>query len=198
MQYSGWLSFEPYFSATWALSAYLAYHRTWKPFNPILGETYEMVNHQGITFIAEQVSDGCEILQLQKQAELTLGMVIILGSILSALTTFSLPSNEQVCIVNIQMHHLTLITFLLISHVNSAFCLLYLLLLVYFFINFIFIGKPSSSDGCSSLWERSFYLRHHIKVEDKVLGKLSGSVSSWKVIDWDTILYGYICVWKLL
>ncbi|KAK4392251.1 Oxysterol-binding protein-related protein 3B [Sesamum angolense] len=30
--------------------------RTWKPFNPILGETYEMVNHGGITFIAEQVS----------------------------------------------------------------------------------------------------------------------------------------------
>ncbi|VAH89312.1 unnamed protein product [Triticum turgidum subsp. durum] len=44
------------YASTWALSAYLAYHRTWKPFNPILGETYEMVNHQGITFIAEQVS----------------------------------------------------------------------------------------------------------------------------------------------
>lgn len=29
--------------------------RTWKPFNPILGETYEMTNHGGITFIAEQV-----------------------------------------------------------------------------------------------------------------------------------------------
>ncbi|RYR70227.1 hypothetical protein Ahy_A03g016734 isoform A [Arachis hypogaea] len=30
--------------------------RTWKPFNPILGETYELVNHGGITFLAEQVS----------------------------------------------------------------------------------------------------------------------------------------------
>lgn len=45
------------FSATWAVSVYFAYQRTWKPFNPILGETYEMVNHQGITFLAEQVSD---------------------------------------------------------------------------------------------------------------------------------------------
>jgi hypothetical protein len=44
------------FSATWAVSVYFAYQRTWKPFNPILGETYEMVNHQGITFLAEQVS----------------------------------------------------------------------------------------------------------------------------------------------
>ena len=34
---------------------YYAYQRTWKPFNPILGETYEMVNHNGITFLAEQV-----------------------------------------------------------------------------------------------------------------------------------------------
>ncbi|KAL6955438.1 Oxysterol-binding protein-related protein 3C [Sarracenia purpurea var. burkii] len=42
--------------ASWAISVYYAYQRTWKPFNPILGETYEMVNHGGITFIAEQVS----------------------------------------------------------------------------------------------------------------------------------------------
>ncbi|KAL6645869.1 hypothetical protein ACP70R_017477 [Stipagrostis hirtigluma subsp. patula] len=42
--------------STWAVSVYFAYQRTWKPFNPILGETYEMVNHQGITFLAEQVS----------------------------------------------------------------------------------------------------------------------------------------------
>ena len=44
-------------AATWALSVYYAYQRTWKPFNPILGETYEMVNDNGFTFIAEQVSD---------------------------------------------------------------------------------------------------------------------------------------------
>lgn len=37
---------------------YYALQRTWKPFNPILGETYELVNHAGITFIAEQVSRG--------------------------------------------------------------------------------------------------------------------------------------------
>ncbi|CAL4913784.1 unnamed protein product [Urochloa decumbens] len=42
--------------SAWAVSVYYAYQRTWKPFNPILGETYEMVNHKGITFLAEQVS----------------------------------------------------------------------------------------------------------------------------------------------
>lgn len=42
-------------AASWAISVYFAYQRTWKPFNPILGETYEMVNHNGISFIAEQV-----------------------------------------------------------------------------------------------------------------------------------------------
>ncbi|XP_010910048.1 oxysterol-binding protein-related protein 3A [Elaeis guineensis] len=51
---------DPYmrlvYTSSWAISVYYAYQRTWKPFNPILGETYEMVNHGGITFIAEQVS----------------------------------------------------------------------------------------------------------------------------------------------
>lgn len=44
------------YACTWAVSVYPAYQRTWKPFNPILGETYEMVKHNGITFLAEQVS----------------------------------------------------------------------------------------------------------------------------------------------
>jgi hypothetical protein len=52
-----WALKSIFFSATWAVSVYFAYQRTWKPFNPILGETYEMVNHQGITFLAEQVGD---------------------------------------------------------------------------------------------------------------------------------------------
>ncbi|CAM6072994.1 unnamed protein product, partial [Sphagnum tenellum] len=51
---------DPYvkmvYAAAWAVSVYPAYQRTWKPFNPILGETYEMVNHNGVTFLAEQVS----------------------------------------------------------------------------------------------------------------------------------------------
>ncbi|KAL5130184.1 Oxysterol-binding protein-related protein 3C [Glycine soja] len=51
---------DPYmrlvYATSWAISVYFAYQRTWKPFNPILGETYEMVNHGGITFLAEQVS----------------------------------------------------------------------------------------------------------------------------------------------
>ncbi|KAL4285161.1 hypothetical protein GQ457_16G022590 [Hibiscus cannabinus] len=51
---------DPYmrlvYTTSWAISVYYAYQRTWKPFNPILGETYEMVNHGGITFLSEQVS----------------------------------------------------------------------------------------------------------------------------------------------
>ncbi|KAG5515284.1 hypothetical protein RHGRI_036355 [Rhododendron griersonianum] len=50
---------DPYmrlvYASSWAISVYYAYQRTWKPFNPILGETYEMVNHGAITFISEQV-----------------------------------------------------------------------------------------------------------------------------------------------
>ncbi|KAG5022532.1 hypothetical protein AAZX31_07G125600 [Glycine max] len=51
---------DPYmrlvYASSFFISVYYAYQRTWKPFNPILGETYEMVNHGGITFISEQVS----------------------------------------------------------------------------------------------------------------------------------------------
>ncbi|KAA8549281.1 hypothetical protein F0562_000965 [Nyssa sinensis] len=51
---------DPYmrlvYASSWAISVYYAYQRTWKPFNPILGETYEMANHGGITFISEQVN----------------------------------------------------------------------------------------------------------------------------------------------
>ncbi|KAJ7556693.1 hypothetical protein O6H91_05G094200 [Diphasiastrum complanatum] len=51
---------DPYlklvYAASWAVSVYYAYERTWKAFNPILGETYEMVNHNGIVFLSEQVS----------------------------------------------------------------------------------------------------------------------------------------------
>ncbi|XP_052172964.1 oxysterol-binding protein-related protein 3C-like isoform X2 [Diospyros lotus] len=51
---------DPYmrlvYASSFFVSVYYALQRTWKPFNPILGETYEMVNHGGITFIAEQVS----------------------------------------------------------------------------------------------------------------------------------------------
>ncbi|KAG2673447.1 hypothetical protein I3760_13G090800 [Carya illinoinensis] len=42
------------YASSWAISVYYAYQRTWKPFNPILGETYELSNHGGITFVAEQ------------------------------------------------------------------------------------------------------------------------------------------------
>ncbi|CAL5334178.1 unnamed protein product [Camellia sinensis] len=51
---------DPYtllvYASSWAISVYYAYQRTWKPFNPILGETYETVNHGGMAFVAEQVS----------------------------------------------------------------------------------------------------------------------------------------------
>ncbi|KAL7169896.1 hypothetical protein ACSBR2_034860 [Camellia fascicularis] len=51
---------DPYMRSVYAssffITIYYACRRTWKPFNPILGETYEMVNHGGVKFIAEQVS----------------------------------------------------------------------------------------------------------------------------------------------
>ncbi|QHO23283.1 Oxysterol-binding protein-related protein 3B [Arachis hypogaea] len=51
---------DPYmwlvYASSWAVSVYYVYQRTWKPFNPILGETYEMVNHGGIIFLSKQVS----------------------------------------------------------------------------------------------------------------------------------------------
>lgn len=51
---------DPYmrlvYASSWAISIYFAYRRAWKPFNPVLGETFEMVNHGGVSFIAEQVS----------------------------------------------------------------------------------------------------------------------------------------------
>ncbi|XP_047342190.1 oxysterol-binding protein-related protein 3C-like [Impatiens glandulifera] len=51
---------DPYMRLVYASSffvgTYYAFQRTWKPFNPILGETYEMANHGGITFLSEQVS----------------------------------------------------------------------------------------------------------------------------------------------
>ncbi|BAT84467.1 hypothetical protein LR48_Vigan03g140100 [Vigna angularis] len=55
--YIAWnMSLQMIFAASFFISVYYAYQRTWKPFNPILGETYEMVNHGDMTFIAEQVS----------------------------------------------------------------------------------------------------------------------------------------------
>lgn len=51
---------DPYvrlvYAASFFISVYYAIQRTWKPFNPILGETFELTNHGGVTFIAEQVS----------------------------------------------------------------------------------------------------------------------------------------------
>ena len=51
---------DPYmwlvYASSWVVFVCYAYQRTWKPFNPILGETYEMANHGDITFILEQVS----------------------------------------------------------------------------------------------------------------------------------------------
>jgi hypothetical protein len=41
-------------AASWAVSVYPAYLQAWKLFNPILGEMYEMENHNGVTFLAEQ------------------------------------------------------------------------------------------------------------------------------------------------
>lgn len=44
------------YAGSFFISLYYSTQRTWKPFNPILGETYELTNHGGVSFIAEQVS----------------------------------------------------------------------------------------------------------------------------------------------
>lgn len=44
------------YAGAFFISLYYSIQRTWKPFNPILGETYELTNHGGVSFIAEQVS----------------------------------------------------------------------------------------------------------------------------------------------
>ena len=42
-------------AVAWAISVYTAHTRTWKPFNPILGETYEFTNFNNVWFVNEQV-----------------------------------------------------------------------------------------------------------------------------------------------
>ena len=42
--------------ATFAVSIYSNITRTTKPFNPLLGETFEYNNPKKFTFVAEQVS----------------------------------------------------------------------------------------------------------------------------------------------
>ncbi|KAI3871386.1 hypothetical protein MKW98_024555 [Papaver atlanticum] len=46
------------YASSWATSFLYTSQRTLKPFDPILGETFELVNHHGISYIAEQVSDS--------------------------------------------------------------------------------------------------------------------------------------------
>ncbi|KAI3862727.1 hypothetical protein MKX03_002019 [Papaver bracteatum] len=51
---------DPYmqlvYASSWSMSFLYAIRRTFKTFNPILGETCEFVNYNGITYIGEQVS----------------------------------------------------------------------------------------------------------------------------------------------
>jgi len=42
--------------AAFAVAPYAAAERVWKPFNPTLGETYEMVTDKGVHLVSEQVS----------------------------------------------------------------------------------------------------------------------------------------------
>jgi Oxysterol-binding protein len=42
-----------------AMGPYGCMERTWKPFNPILGETFELDMDKGVRFFAEQVRNDC-------------------------------------------------------------------------------------------------------------------------------------------
>ncbi|CAI9268330.1 unnamed protein product [Lactuca saligna] len=48
---------DPYmrlvYTTSWFISLYYALQRTWKPFNPTLGETYEMVNHEDFAHVVQ-------------------------------------------------------------------------------------------------------------------------------------------------
>ena len=41
-----------------AMGPYGCMERTWKPFNPLLGETFEVDLDNGVRFFAEQVGQG--------------------------------------------------------------------------------------------------------------------------------------------
>ena len=41
------------------MGPYGCMERTWKPFNPILGETFELDMDKGVRFFAEQVQKDC-------------------------------------------------------------------------------------------------------------------------------------------
>lgn len=43
--------------AAYCLGPFGGNERTWKPFNPILGETFELDKEGGVRFLAEQVSE---------------------------------------------------------------------------------------------------------------------------------------------
>ncbi len=44
--------------AAYAVSPFNAIERAWKPFNPILGETFELEVGKGVRYLAEQVRRG--------------------------------------------------------------------------------------------------------------------------------------------
>ncbi|OVA16527.1 Oxysterol-binding protein [Macleaya cordata] len=52
---------DPYmrlvYASSWALGFLYSLQRTGKPFDPVLGETYELINHGGIKYISEQVNN---------------------------------------------------------------------------------------------------------------------------------------------
>ena len=45
--------------AAYAVSPFGAAERAWKPFNPILGETFELDIGNGVRYLAEQVLHRC-------------------------------------------------------------------------------------------------------------------------------------------
>lgn len=144
--------------ASWAISVYYAYQRTWKPFNPILGETYEMINHGGITFISEQVR-----LQLFAFSWCKTCFIPMVQICESAFLLFIWHPNLSILdVFNLYAAHVSkdasfLILFFIIIF-NCFKCWLSYYVLI--------SGEPSSPNGCWPCWKWAFCLWHHIKVED--------------------------------
>lgn len=64
--------------AGFCLGPFGSNERTWKPFNPILGETFELDGQNGVRFLAEQACATCFALNMLNRLASTCHAVCVL------------------------------------------------------------------------------------------------------------------------
>jgi len=148
---------------------YYALQRTWKPFNPILGETYEMVNHGGITFVAEQVSFWSVFIFCDDAFDRSRSFF------------FSPPSIQDYRLLDINWYFTVII--LLVLH---CLCCLVLISFTNCFSSQVSHHPPMSVGHVEN---EHFIYDISSKVKTKFFRELSRRLSSWKVN-----LFCYNCV----